>query len=169
MSIVRLPTFVPKTLREWEKVFRQLNQVIEESPDGVTVHGDNLPPQDAAYVTLSNNQSLENDRALTSKTGHTDIVDNGPGSSVQVLLAEHGTPGTYPKVVTDKYGRVVGGAELQLADMPVPLSWFHVGSGTPNGVVSAPMGHIYINTLGGAGTTLWVKQSGSSNTGWVGK
>ncbi|MCB8880424.1 right-handed parallel beta-helix repeat-containing protein [Acidisoma cellulosilytica] len=42
-----------------------------------------------------------------------------------------------------------------------------IGSGTPNGVVTAPPGSDYRNLAGGAGSTFWVKQSGTSNTGWV--
>jgi hypothetical protein len=44
-----------------------------------------------------------------------------------------------------------------------------VGSGSPEGVVAAQAGSLYCNTAGGVGTTLYVKQSGSGNTGWVGK
>jgi hypothetical protein len=45
-----------------------------------------------------------------------------------------------------------------------------VGAGVPNGNVIGKIGDLYINTNGGAGTTLWVKESGSgTNTGWVGK
>ena len=47
----------------------------------------------------------------------------------------------------------------------LPLS----GSGSPEGVVSAPVGRLYIRTDGGAGMTLYVKESGTGNTGWVGK
>lgn len=43
------------------------------------------------------------------------------------------------------------------------------GSGSPEGVVTAPPGSIYRNTSGGAGTTLYVKESGTGNTGWVAK
>lgn len=43
------------------------------------------------------------------------------------------------------------------------------GSGSPNSVVAAPPGSIYLNTNGGAGTTLYVKESGTGTTGWVGK
>lgn len=43
------------------------------------------------------------------------------------------------------------------------------GSGTPEGNVTAPVGSIYLRTNGGAGTTFYVKESGSGNTGWVGK
>ncbi len=44
------------------------------------------------------------------------------------------------------------------------------GSGSPNGVVSAPLGAIYHNTAGGANTSVYFKESGSTgNTGWVAK
>lgn len=43
------------------------------------------------------------------------------------------------------------------------------GSGSPEGVVTAPVGAIYHRTDGGAGTSLYVKESGTGNTGWVAK
>ena len=43
------------------------------------------------------------------------------------------------------------------------------GSGTPEGSVTAPVGSLYTDRSGGAGTTLYVKQSGTGNTGWVAK
>src|SRR5258708_5701143 len=44
------------------------------------------------------------------------------------------------------------------------------GAGAPNGVVAGSPGDMYLNRSGGAGTTLWVKESGAgTNTGWVGK
>lgn len=46
---------------------------------------------------------------------------------------------------------------------------FLTGNGSPEGVVTAFVGSIYTNYSGGAGTTLYVKQSGSGNTGWVAK
>ena len=43
------------------------------------------------------------------------------------------------------------------------------GAGSPESVVAAPVGSLYLRSDGGAGTTLYVKQSGTGNTGWVGK
>jgi hypothetical protein len=43
------------------------------------------------------------------------------------------------------------------------------GSGSPQGVVTAVPGTLYTNALGGANTTLYVKESGTGNTGWVAK
>jgi hypothetical protein len=46
---------------------------------------------------------------------------------------------------------------------------FRAGSGSPESIVTAPPGSLYIRTDGGAGTTLYVKESGTGSTGWVGK
>jgi len=43
------------------------------------------------------------------------------------------------------------------------------GSGSPEGVITADIGSIYFRTDGGAGTSFYVKESGTGNTGWVGK
>lgn len=43
------------------------------------------------------------------------------------------------------------------------------GVGSPEGVVTAAIGSLYTNTTGGAGTTLYAKESGTGNTGWVAK
>jgi hypothetical protein len=45
-----------------------------------------------------------------------------------------------------------------------------IGTGSPNGAVTASPPARYWNRSGGAGTTLYVKESGANtNTGWVGK
>lgn len=43
------------------------------------------------------------------------------------------------------------------------------GTGSPLGVVVAPVGTLYLRTDGGAGTTLYVKESGTGTAGWVAK
>ena len=43
------------------------------------------------------------------------------------------------------------------------------GSGTPEGAVTAVIGSLFLRTDGGASTTLYVKESGVGNTGWVAK
>lgn len=49
------------------------------------------------------------------------------------------------------------------------LTRIHTGSGTPEGVVKAPVGHLYLRDDGGASTTLYVKESGTGDTGWSAK
>lgn len=50
-------------------------------------------------------------------------------------------------------GNIVSGGQLS-------------GSGSPEGVVKADVGSLYVNTAGGVGSTLYVKESGSGTTGW---
>lgn len=45
----------------------------------------------------------------------------------------------------------------------------YAGTGSPEGVYVAPVGSIYQRSDGGAGTCLYVKESGTGNTGWVAK
>lgn len=44
-----------------------------------------------------------------------------------------------------------------------------IGTGSPEGIVTASQGSIYHNRSGGAGTSVYFKENGSGNTGWVGK
>jgi hypothetical protein len=48
-----------------------------------------------------------------------------------------------------------------------PTKW--AGYGTPEGVVTAPVGSMYRRVDGGVGTTLYVKETGVGNTGWAAK
>jgi hypothetical protein len=43
------------------------------------------------------------------------------------------------------------------------------GEGTPEGAVTAPVGSLFTRTDGGLLSTLYVKESGTGNTGWVNK
>lgn len=47
--------------------------------------------------------------------------------------------------------------------------FWDAGTGTPEGAVTAPIGSLWSRTDGGAVTTLYVKESGAGNTGWVAK
>lgn len=44
-----------------------------------------------------------------------------------------------------------------------------VGSNTPEGAVTANIGSVFLRSNGGANTTLYIKESGVGNTGWVAK
>lgn len=43
------------------------------------------------------------------------------------------------------------------------------GEGTPEGKVTASVGTIYLRTDGSTSTTLYIKTSGTGNTGWTAK
>lgn len=40
------------------------------------------------------------------------------------------------------------------------------GNGSPEGVITANIGSIYLRLNGGSGSTLYVKESGTGKTGW---
>ena len=48
-------------------------------------------------------------------------------------------------------------------------STINSGSGTPEGAVTATIGSTFSRTNGGAGTSFYVKESGTGNTGWIAK
>jgi hypothetical protein len=70
--------------------------------------------------------------------------------------------------VTVSAGNLIIGTAGRGVTLPGGITWTS-GSGSPEGVVTAPVGSLFSRSDGGAGTSLYVKQSGSGNTGWVGK
>ena len=68
---------------------------------------------------------------------------------------------------------VDGKADVQLSEffehVQDRINLTFVGTGTPESVVTAIVGATYRRLDGGANTTLYVKESGTSNTGWVAK
>lgn len=63
--------------------------------------------------------------------------------------------------------------DLITAVNPVQLVASHLiiatGAGSPEGVITANVGSLYLRNDGGATTTLYVKTSGTGNTGWTAK
>ena len=41
------------------------------------------------------------------------------------------------------------------------------GSGSPEGSITADVGKVYIDTSASAGTGIYIKESGSGDTGWI--
>jgi hypothetical protein len=54
-------------------------------------------------------------------------------------------------------------------DLPTPVQRLFSGTGSPEAAVTAGIGSLYLRTDGGAGTSLYVKESGAGNTGWIPK
>ena len=65
-------------------------------------------------------------------------------------------------------GNLVVGTSGKGVQLSGGITWTS-GSGSPEGVVTAPVGSLYSRSDGGLLTSLYVKESGSGNTGWVGK
>ncbi len=66
-------------------------------------------------------------------------------------------------------GAITGTTITASTSLGVGTRTWTIGAGSPEGVVTAPIGSLYSNTSGGASTTLYVKTSGAGNTGWTAK
>lgn len=70
--------------------------------------------------------------------------------------------------VTLPDGNLVIGTSGKGVQLPGGIIWTS-GAGSPEGVVTAPVGSLYSRSDGGLLSSLYVKESGSGNTGWAGK
>lgn len=68
-----------------------------------------------------------------------------------------------PSTVTNTLSNLSSGSWL--VDAGPPQQW--AGFGSPSGSVTATPGAVYQNLSGGASTSLYVKESGTGNTGWT--
>lgn len=94
------------------------------------------------------------------------------GAPEHVKVTAHTAGATTATIVRAQGGTT---ARQHLANTP----WVHgpvatdilgqTGTGTPEGVVTAPVGTLFLRTDGGTSTTLYVKETGAGNTGWVAK
>jgi hypothetical protein len=100
-------------------------------------------------------------------------VTNNSGNAYSIKTAINGANSVNP--LTTNTG-TVGNASLKWSS--VAATSFLVGTssvtftsdtGSPEGALTAIVGSLYTRTNGGSGTTLYIKESGTGNTGWVAK
>ena len=89
-------------------------------------------------------------------------VDSGANDEYLELSAASGTNLIRPQATG------TGTASVVRYHTTTAVFWTS-GSGSPESVVTAPVGSLYTRTDGGASTTLYVKESGAGSTGWVAK
>lgn len=61
-------------------------------------------------------------------------------------------------------GNVAGASYVRTADAGRFITW---GTGSPEGVLVGSVGAVFLRTDGGAATTMYIKQTGTGNTGWT--
>lgn len=91
-----------------------------------------------------------------------------PGSLVSAITLGDGTG----SIASESGGlQISGDGTVTLAQIDTTTSGvsIFIGTGTPEAVVTASVGSLFLRTDGGASTTLYVKESGTGNTGWVAK
>lgn len=62
---------------------------------------------------------------------------------------------------------IAGKLTVTSANMFLDLTKVTSGTGSPQGVLTAPVGSVFLRTDGAAGTTIYSKETGAGNTGWV--
>jgi hypothetical protein len=119
----------------------------------------------------------------TIKVAHVGKAD-GSDSNASALSIDLQTAGTAAQgifvdatdgVTTGKLLQIKNGGGFRfdvLADGTLVLlnaSTIRTGANTPEGAVTANVGSLFLRTDGGVSTTLYVKTSGTGNTGWTAK
>lgn len=87
-------------------------------------------------------------------TGATNAAIRPTAGAVPLVEFITGTQSAYANIAA---------ARLTLNGTTVGL---FTGAGTPEGAVTAGIGSIFLRTDGGAGTSAYIKESGTGNTGW---
>lgn len=105
---------------------------------------------------------------MVSGTQAFTIGANSGGGATLYYGSGNTTSGTIAADWTVTGGNLVIGTSGKGISLPGGITWTS-GSGSPEGVVTAPVGSLYSRSDGGVLTSLYVKQSGSGNTGWAGK
>lgn len=144
--------------------------------DGQVTNGSTLLLRSLANTATSVTQVV-----FQSRTGqpYSRIVSYGAGSSQMVFITDN-----VEKYRINTAGHVVPGVDNTYNYGASTLRWgasyvskrFYtatlfdgVGSGSPEGVLTGAIGSTYRRTDGGTGTSFYVKESGTGNTGWVAK
>lgn len=106
-------------------------------------------------------KSVDNTKRKIIQLGSDNIlkINKADNSSTILNLTDTGV------LITTGEGRFPGVRFDGTSTGPILLA----GTGSPEGVVTAPVGSIYMRKDGAAGTTLYVKESGTGNTGWIAK
>ena len=118
----------------------------------------------ANYINVTN--------AVT--TASPTISANGSDTNVDINIAGKGTG--VVKAGGVEVATISGTQTLTNKTLTAPIvsggsgtATIRAGTGTPEGAVTATVGSLFMRTDGGASTTLYVKESGSGNTGWIAK
>lgn len=129
-----------------------------------------------AQITIDSD-GVDNSKIRFFRNGVTDValrVANG-GNAVSLVDNATGTEkfkfdvtNDILDVLSDGKIRIQNNGEINFLQSGVTVK-FLIGAGSPEGVVTASPGSLYLNRSGGAGTAMYVKESGAGDTGWVAK
>jgi hypothetical protein len=91
------------------------------------------------------------------------FVANHIRSLADIPITDSGTD----SIIMDHPNAVGAGDKRRFLGLGGP--GIFAGTGSPGSVITAPIGSIYLRSDGGASTSIYIKESGTGNTGWVAK
>lgn len=111
---------------------------------------------------------LANGKSLQAATGIADgrLVSGNAASGYAFYLERNVADGGAGLYINLQHASATGAHLIFQRQGATPVH-LRSGAGTPEGSVTAPVGSIYLRSDGGTATTLYVKESGTGNTGWA--
>jgi hypothetical protein len=103
--------------------------------------------------------------SANSANRYTGYFYNRDGSATLTEISDN----NYDMTDLNNSGQADGAAASMLTINNSTGSIMTNGSGSPEGVVTASVGSFFLRTDGGSSTVLYIKESGTGNTGWVAK
>lgn len=151
--------------------------VVVRAPSGITptlassspdTNADlNLASQGSGVVRANGGEipTLNNSKTFTSKT------INLSNNTIIGTLSQFNTALSDADFVSTSGAEVLSNKTLTAPKISggSGTATITAGTGTPEGVETATVGSLFVRTDGGAATTLYVKETGTGNTGWVAK
>ena len=156
---------------------------LEILPQGLAITGGLLTVEKTNSSQLAINSTNSNGASFLIKEGGSTVSGIGHFNGIAGLqlsgdgTTEHvrvtsggnmhaGTDNSYTLGLSLKRWSSVYGTQFHAG---AGATFWTSAAGTPEGAVTADIGSMFTRTDGGAGTTLYVKESGAGNTGWVAK
>lgn len=180
-----LGVFLSSIVRMWTMT---ANMIYDNQTNGVVISGvDNVSETDDAVGTLTGNGIYSNGKdtgATNQERAGVSILGTSAGLTISgnsfgnfaplpttqtwgIFCSASNFRGTV--VGNGHYNHTVGNESFASGAVLLDGTNGFRGTGTPEGSLSAPVGSIYRRLNGGANTTLYIKESGTGNTGWVAK
>jgi hypothetical protein len=153
------------------------NAVVTNTVDDAVADADVILPYYTNVKNVVNQHATEIDAKLSlsggNVTGITTLNNNVPiaskesGGTSRNLLYMDSTNRTNLGATTNTV--VINTLSSIIIFNGTVFTTIVVGNGSPEGAIIAVVGSLFLRADGGTSTTLYVKQSGSGNTGWVAK
>ncbi len=128
-----------------------------------------IPNVQSLIITIDG-VTQHTDTYSTSETVVTFTTAPPDNSDIQVRYNAYvGTANTTSTVTYDTSSGVLSSL-INTSGVLFPqagTAGIYTGTGTPESSITAVIGSLYLRTDGGAGTTIYAKESGTGNTGWT--